>query len=60
MPLHSAPAGKRYARTRGDLRHTEELSQRLIRLPLWVGISEAQQMQVVALLRESLGKAVAA
>ncbi len=60
VPLHSAPAGKRYARTHGDLRHTEELSQRLIRLPLWVGINEAQQMQVIALLRESLGKAVAA
>lgn len=60
VPLHSAPAGKRYARTHGDLHHTEDLSQRLIRLPLWVGISEAQQMQVIALLRESLGKAVAA
>lgn len=60
VPLHSAPAGKRYARTHGKLTHTEDLSQRLIRLPLWIGITPEQQERVVDLLRESLGKATAA
>jgi dTDP-4-amino-4,6-dideoxygalactose transaminase len=55
VPLHSSPAGKRYARTHGDLAKTDSLSQRLIRLPLWCTISEAQQAAVVDTLRASLG-----
>jgi dTDP-4-amino-4,6-dideoxygalactose transaminase len=35
MPLHSAPAGKRYGRTSGSLLVTEDLSARLLRLPLF-------------------------
>jgi dTDP-4-amino-4,6-dideoxygalactose transaminase len=35
MPLHSAPAGKRYGRTSGSLSLTEDLSARLLRLPLF-------------------------
>lgn len=38
VPLHTAPAGKRYARTHGDLTHTVDISERLLRLPLWVGM----------------------
>lgn len=60
VPLHSAPAGKKYGRTAGPLVRTDDLSARLIRLPLWVGITPEQQMQVVELLRTSLGKAKAA
>ena len=35
MPLHSVPAGKRYGRTSGNLSVTEDLSARLLRLPLF-------------------------
>lgn len=42
VPLHSAPAGQRHGRAMGDLRHTRELSDRLVRLPLWVGLEEHQ------------------
>jgi dTDP-4-amino-4,6-dideoxygalactose transaminase len=35
VPLHSAPAGLRYGRTAGRLPHTEALSPRLVRLPLY-------------------------
>ena len=35
IPLHSAPAGKRYGRTVGSLSVTEDLSARLLRLPLF-------------------------
>ena len=41
IPLHSSPAGRRYGRAHGDLGVTEELSGRLVRLPLWTGMSEA-------------------
>ncbi|MGI9389303.1 MAG: dTDP-4-amino-4,6-dideoxygalactose transaminase [Boseongicola sp.] len=35
VPLHSAPAGKRYARTSGDLSVTDDLSARLVRMPMF-------------------------
>jgi dTDP-4-amino-4,6-dideoxygalactose transaminase len=47
VPLHSAPAGKRLGRTSGSLRVTERDAERIIRLPLWVGLTESQQERVV-------------
>jgi dTDP-4-amino-4,6-dideoxygalactose transaminase len=38
VPLHLSPAGKTYARTHDELTNTEELSNRLLRLPMWVGM----------------------
>lgn len=43
VPLHSSPGGKKYGRTSGELRHTDNLSDRLLRLPLWVGVETHQQ-----------------
>jgi len=40
VPLHSAPAGRRYGRACGDLPVTGDLSDRLVRLPLWVGLDQ--------------------
>lgn len=42
IPLHSAPAGRRYCRTHGELTVTVEMSERLVRLPLWIGLEEHQ------------------
>ena len=39
VPLHSAPAGLKYSRTHGDMTNTNEISDRLVRLPLWVGMN---------------------
>ncbi len=58
VPLHSSPAGQRHGRTQGRLKKTEALSQRLIRLPLWVGISGAQQDRVCDALDRILENAV--
>jgi dTDP-4-amino-4,6-dideoxygalactose transaminase len=38
VPLHSAPAGRRYGRTSGSLAVTESMSARLLRLPLYLEI----------------------
>ena len=38
VPLHSAPAGRKYGRVSGELRHTDDLADRLLRLPLWVAL----------------------
>lgn len=51
VPLHSSPAGQRYGRTAGELKNTNELSERLIRLPLWFGLTEEQQNRVVEVLK---------
>src|SRR5690606_24226577 len=42
VPLHSSPAGKRYGRSHGDLDVTNQQSERLVRLPMWVGLSDEQ------------------
>lgn len=42
VPLHSSPAGRKFGRTDGPLPLTDDLSGRLIRLPLWSGIGAAQ------------------
>lgn len=42
VPLHLAPAGQRFCRTHGELKQTEVLSDRLVRLPLWPGLEEHQ------------------
>lgn len=50
VPLHSSPAGQRYGRVHGALDVTARQSERLVRLPLWVGLTEAQQEKVVNIL----------
>jgi dTDP-4-amino-4,6-dideoxygalactose transaminase len=47
VPLHSSPAGRRYGRIYGDLSVTDVISERLVRLPLWVELSETEQARVV-------------
>jgi dTDP-4-amino-4,6-dideoxygalactose transaminase len=54
VPLHSSPAGTRYGRAHGDLHVTDSIAARLIRLPLWVGITEAQQADVVRVLARAV------
>jgi len=34
VPLHQSPAGLKFCRTHGELKHTQNLSERLVRLPL--------------------------
>ncbi len=54
VPLHSSPAGQRYGRAQGDLAVTTSVSQRVIRLPLWIGLTQAQQHRVVDVLSRAL------
>lgn len=50
VPLHSSPGGRRFGRTTGDLPVTNSVAERLIRLPIWLGMKSAQQDQVVETL----------
>jgi dTDP-4-amino-4,6-dideoxygalactose transaminase len=56
VPLHSSPAGQKYGRTHGDLAVTDSMSERLIRLPLWVGLTADQQDKVVEVVRSAISK----
>lgn len=47
VPLHTSPGGKKYGRAHGSLSVTERQSESLIRLPLWVGLTQADQMYVI-------------
>jgi dTDP-4-amino-4,6-dideoxygalactose transaminase len=48
VPLHLSPAGKRYGRSGTPMTITEDVAERVVRLPLWVGL-EAEQDGVIAL-----------
>lgn len=47
IPLHSAPAGRKYGRTYGPLRHTDTTADRLMRLPLWAGMTKEDTARVI-------------
>ena len=40
VPLHRSAAGERCGRSHGELTVTADLADRLVRLPLWVGLEE--------------------
>ncbi len=54
IPLHSSPAGKKYGKIKSDLPITDELSKRLLRLPLWVEMKEESVVKIVKLINSYL------
>ena len=54
VPLHSSPGGQRFSRIHGDLTNTNQLSEQIVRLPLWIGMSESDQTRVIDALRSAI------
>lgn len=54
IPLHSSPAGRRYGKAHGTLDVTDDMSRRLVRLPLWGGMTEAQIERVIEAVTDAL------
>ena len=52
VPLHSAPAGRKFGRFSGEDRYTTKESERLIRLPLFYSITDEEVNRVIESLRE--------
>ena len=48
IPLHSAPAGVKFGRFHGEDEYTTKESERLLRLPLYYGITQEDREKVVA------------
>lgn len=42
VPLHSSPGGQKFGRASGSFKVTDDISDRLLRLPLYFGITDAQ------------------
>jgi dTDP-4-amino-4,6-dideoxygalactose transaminase len=57
VPLHNSPAGLRYGRTSGSLAVTEDLSDRLLRLPLWADMTREDVHSVVECMSGALRSA---
>jgi dTDP-4-amino-4,6-dideoxygalactose transaminase len=53
VPLHSSPAGRKLGRASGKLPVTDSVAERLVRLPLWIGL-EAHQDYVIDRCRRAL------
>jgi len=52
LPLHLSPVGKSLGYRSGQLPVTETMSQRLLRLPFYFDLTEAEQGEVVATIKE--------
>ena len=53
VPLHSSPAGRKFGRASGSMQVTDSVADRLVRLPLWIGL-EPQQDYVIERCRSAL------
>ncbi len=56
IPLHTAPAGRKFGRFHGEDRYTTKESERLLRLPLYYGLKEDQVLYIGGKVREFYGK----
>jgi dTDP-4-amino-4,6-dideoxygalactose transaminase len=54
VPLHSSPAGRRYGRSIGELPNTVMAGDRLLRLPLWAGMTDDDVDRVVGAVEDAL------
>lgn len=52
VPLHSSKAGKKYGKYSGDMKVTNDISQRLIRLPLFYGMEDGEVERVTQAIKK--------
>ncbi len=52
IPLHSSPAGKQFGRFNGEDKYTTKESERLLRLPMYYGLSNKEIEYVVNKVKE--------
>ena len=52
VPLHSAPAGRKFGRFNGEDRYTTKESERLVRLPLFYSIADEEVNFIIEIVKE--------
>jgi dTDP-4-amino-4,6-dideoxygalactose transaminase len=55
VPLHNSPMGIKHCRSIGDLPITRDISDRLVRLPLWLGLEEYLE-HTIGQITETIGR----
>lgn len=56
VPLHSSPAGFRFGRAAGKLPVTDDLAERLVRLPLYYNLGEDEARAIAGQVRGFFGR----
>ena len=56
VPLHSSPAGRKFGRAAGPMTVTDDVSSRLLRLPLYFELDEGDVRHIAAAIREFFGR----
>jgi dTDP-4-amino-4,6-dideoxygalactose transaminase len=54
VPLHSSPAGRKYGRAHGPLAVTDSVSERLLRLPMFISLRDDEVREVAEAVVEAL------
>ncbi len=54
VPLHSSPGGVKHCRFVGDMAVTDRAAERMLRLPVWPGLDEERQDEIVEKIRNTL------
>ena len=52
IPLHTSPAGMRFGRFFGEDKYTTSESERLVRLPMYYGLTRKEQDEVINAIKE--------
>ena len=52
VPLHSSPAGEKFGRPSGELKNTDSVSERMLRLPFFNNLSPDMQSRIVGAIEE--------
>lgn len=47
IPLHNSPAGKKYSVSSESLLVTEDVADSIVRLPIWIGLAQKKQDEVI-------------
>jgi dTDP-4-amino-4,6-dideoxygalactose transaminase len=56
VPLHESSAGRRFGRACGDLQVTSAMSARIVRLPLWVGMTHEEITYVIDAVTDTVSR----
>jgi dTDP-4-amino-4,6-dideoxygalactose transaminase len=54
VPLHSSPAGKFYSKKNSNLKITDDLSDRILRMPMWIGLTEDQIQEITNAIKKAI------
>lgn len=54
VPLHTSSFGKSASRFQGEDLYTTRESERLVRLPIWYGMTDDEQAKIISAVKKTL------